>query len=56
MPDSPDDEGPFAFLRDRDAFLRRYILSLVLAPPPSKRRFAQRRPAPPQTPPASKKK
>ncbi len=62
MPDSPDDDGPFGFLRDQDAFLKRYVLSLVLAPPPSRRGAMHVRPgrhgkdpAPPAPRPASKK-
>jgi hypothetical protein len=30
--------SPFAFLADRDAFVRRFVLSMVLAPPPGRRR------------------
>jgi hypothetical protein len=29
---------PLAFLADRDAFFRRFVLSLILQPPPSLRR------------------
>lgn len=42
MPDRGDDDSlppALAFLADREAFLRRYVLSLVLAPPPSRRRM-----------------
>jgi hypothetical protein len=42
-PASDEGEGdtqpsPFAFLADRDEFLRRFVLSTVLAPPPGRRR------------------
>jgi hypothetical protein len=42
MPDERADTdagpaGPFWFLADREAFVRRYVLSLVLAPPPGRR-------------------
>jgi len=53
----PDDR--FYFLRDRDALMKRFILSLALAPPPSRRRpppVASRPPAPSKPPAASKKK
>ncbi len=43
MPDSPDD--PLWFLKDADAFYQRFVLSLVLQPPPSRRR--KRNPIPP---------
>jgi len=33
-PDAAPTPSPFAFLADRDAFLRRFVLSVVLAPPP----------------------
>jgi len=50
----PDD--PFYFLRDRDAFTKRFILSLALAPPPSRRRPPPVASRPPVAKPASKKK
>jgi hypothetical protein len=49
----PDD--PFWFLRDQEAFVKRFVLSQVLAPPPSRRR-PSKPPAPRTSPPASKKK
>ena len=60
MPDDPrdDDElpAPLAFLGDADAFVRRYVLSLVLQPPPSRRHRGARPPAPPPAPAPLKKK
>ena len=60
MPDDNDrgsggDDGglppALGFLGDRDAFLRRYVLSLLLQPPPSRRRppppAPSRKPVPP---------
>jgi len=44
--DAGDDgnEGarPLAFLSDRDAFMRRFLLSLALAPPPSVARWRRK--------------
>jgi hypothetical protein len=43
--DEPDERelpAALAFLADRDAFLRRFILAQVLAPPPSLARHAPR--------------
>jgi len=47
-----DDALPpaLAFLGDRDAFVRRYVLSLVLQPPPSRRRQPPPRRPPPPSP------
>jgi hypothetical protein len=53
----PDD--PFRFLGDADAFVQRFVLSLVLAPPPSRRRAPSPAPRPAAPKPnqlASKKK
>jgi hypothetical protein len=33
----PDASTPLDWLNDQDAFLKRYVLSLILAPPPSRR-------------------
>ncbi len=39
-----DDERPtpLAFLTDRDAFMRRFLLSLALAPPPAVARWRRK--------------
>jgi hypothetical protein len=52
----PDD--PFWFVRDQEAFVKRFVLSQVLAPPRSRRRPSPlpKPPAPRTAPPASKKK
>ena len=44
MPDEKDSAPhPLAFLRDHDAFVRRFVYALVLAPPPSRRLMARNR-------------
>ena len=40
--EAPAAPSLFAYLADRDAFLRRYVLSVVLAPPPGMRRVRPR--------------
>lgn len=34
-----DEPAPLPFLADRDAFLRRFLMSIALEPPPSLRRL-----------------